>query len=60
MAGAFSLKRSAVMSIANYAAVAVVIMLASIVYEFTVVSWFMAAQKRKQDERARRYPHRDA
>jgi len=47
------------MNITNYVAVAVVILLASIVYEFTVVGWFMAAQKRKQDERARRYPHRD-
>ena len=44
------------MNITDYVAVAVLIMLASIVYEFTVVSWFMAAQKRKQDGRARRYP----
>jgi len=44
------------MNITNYVAVAVVIMLASTVYEFTVVSLLMTAQKRKQDERARRYP----
>ena len=44
------------MNITNYVAVAVVIMLASTAYEFTVVSLFMAAQKRKQDECARRYP----
>ena len=46
------LRRSAVM---NYAAVAVVIMLVSIVYEFTVMSWVIAAQEHKENERARRY-----
>jgi len=40
------------MNITNYVAVAVVIMLASIVYEFTVINWFIAAQKLIQDERA--------
>ena len=45
------------MSTANFVAIAIVIMLASIVYEFTVISRFMAEQKLKlQDERARRYP----
>ena len=47
-----TLKRSAVM---NYAAVAVVIMLVSIAYEFTVMSWVIAAQEHKEGERARRY-----
>jgi hypothetical protein len=43
------------MNITNYVAVAVVILLASIVYEFTVVSWFMAEQRPKQqDDRAHR------
>ena len=53
-AGAFSRtrKRSAVM---NYAAVVVVIVLVSIAYEFTVMSWVIAAQEHKEDERARRY-----
>jgi hypothetical protein len=43
----------------NLVVIAVVIMLASIVYEFTVVSRFIADQKLKQqlqDKRARRYP----
>ena len=45
------------MSTANFVAIAIVIMLASIVYEFTVISRFIAEQKLKlQDERARRYP----
>jgi hypothetical protein len=39
----------------NYVAIAVVIMLVSIVYEFTVMSWVIAAQDHKEDERARRY-----
>jgi len=39
------LKRSAVM---NYVAVAVVIMLVSIVYEFTVMSWVIAAQEHRR------------
>jgi hypothetical protein len=39
----------------NLVAIAVLIMLASTVYEFTVVSWFIAEQKPKQqDERAHR------
>jgi hypothetical protein len=39
----------------NLVAIAVVIMLASIVYEFTVVSWFIAEQRPKQQgERAHR------
>jgi hypothetical protein len=39
----------------NLVAIAVVIMLVSIVYEFTVVSWFIAGQRPKQqDERTRR------
>ena len=39
----------------NYVAVAVVIVLVSLVYEFTVMSWVIAAQDHKEDERARRY-----
>jgi hypothetical protein len=46
------LKGSAVM---NYVSVAVVIVLVSIVYEFTVMSWVIAAQEHIEDERARRY-----
>ena len=38
----------------NYIAVAVVIMLASIVYEFTVMSWVIAVQEHIEDKRARR------
>jgi len=38
----------------NYIAVAVVIMLVSIVYEFTVMSWVIAAQEHIEDKRARR------
>jgi hypothetical protein len=39
----------------NFVAIAVMIMLASIVYEFTVISRFIADQKPKQqDERALR------
>jgi hypothetical protein len=38
----------------NYAAVAVVIMLVSIVYEFTVMSWVIAAQEHIEDKRTRR------
>ena len=41
-----------VMSITNFVA-AIIIMLASIVYEFTVISRFIAEQQ-LQDERARR------
>ena len=47
------------MSSANFVAIAIMIMLASIVYEFTVISRFIAEHKLKQqlqDERARRYP----
>jgi hypothetical protein len=45
------------MSIINSLAIAIIIVLASIVYEFTVISRFIAEQKLKlQDERARRYP----
>jgi hypothetical protein len=45
------------MSIINFLAIAITIVLASIVYEFTVISRFIAEQKvRPQDERARRYP----
>jgi hypothetical protein len=45
------------MSITNFLAIAIISVLASIVYEFTVISWFTAEQKLKlQDERARRYP----
>ena len=45
------------MSTANFVATAITIMLASIVYEFTVISRFIGEQKLKlQDERARRYP----
>jgi hypothetical protein len=44
------------MSTTNFVAIVIMIMLASIVYEFTVINWFIAAQKRIQDERARRYP----
>jgi hypothetical protein len=46
------------MSTTNFVA-AIMIMPASIVYEFTVISRFIADQKLKQqlrDERARRYP----
>jgi len=39
----------------NYVAIAVVIMLVSIVYEFTVMSWVIAAQEHIEDECARRY-----
>jgi hypothetical protein len=43
------------MNITNYVAVAVVILLASIVYEFTVMSWVIAKQRPKQqDDRAHR------
>jgi hypothetical protein len=38
----------------NYAAVAVVITLVSIVYEFTVMSWVIAAQEHIEDKRTRR------
>jgi hypothetical protein len=45
------------MSIINFLAIAIISVLASIVYEFTVISRFIAKQKLKlQDERARRYP----
>jgi hypothetical protein len=56
MAGAFPpAERSAVMSTTSFVAIAVVIMLASVVYEFTVVSRFIAKQRPKQrDERAHR------
>ena len=37
----------------NYVAIAVVIVLVSIAYEFTVMSWVIAAKERKEDERAR-------
>jgi hypothetical protein len=47
-----ALERSAVM---NYVAIAVVIVLVSIAYEFTVMSWVIAAQEHIEDERARRY-----
>jgi hypothetical protein len=46
------------MSITNFMA-AIIIMLASIVYEFTVISRFIVEQRLKQqlqDERARKYP----
>jgi hypothetical protein len=44
------------MSIISFLAIAIIIVLASIVYEFTVISRFIAEQKPKlQDERARRY-----
>ena len=39
----------------NYVAIAVVIMLVSVVYEFTVMSWVIAAQEYIEDKRARRY-----
>ena len=39
----------------NYVAVAIVIMLVSIVYEFTVMSWVIAAQEHIEDEHVRRY-----
>jgi hypothetical protein len=56
MAGAFPpAERRAVMSSTSFVAIAVVIMLASVVYEFTVVSRFIAKQRPKQqDERAHR------
>jgi hypothetical protein len=45
------------MSIINFLVIAIISVLASIVYEFTVISRFMVEQKLKlQDERARRYP----
>jgi len=45
------------MSIINFLAIAIISVLASIVYEFTVIGRFIAEQKLKlQDERARRYP----
>ena len=46
------------MSIINFLAIAIISVLASIVYEFTVISRFIAKQQ-LQNERARRY-HRDA
>ena len=50
-------KRTAVMSTIGFVAIAIIIVFASIVYEFTVISRFIAEQKLKlQDERARRYP----
>jgi hypothetical protein len=45
------------MSTINFLAIAIIIMLTSIVYEFTVISRFIADQKLKQqlqDERVRR------
>jgi hypothetical protein len=45
------------MSTISFVAIAIISVLASIVYEFTVISRFIAEQKLKlQDERARRYP----
>ena len=45
------------MSIISLVAIAIIIVFASIVYEFIVISRFIAEQKLKlQDERARRYP----
>jgi len=45
------------MSIINFLAIAIISVLASIVYEFTVISRVIADQKLKlQDERARKYP----
>jgi hypothetical protein len=41
------------MNITNYVAVAVVILLASIVYEFTVVSRFIAKQRPKHQDECR-------
>jgi hypothetical protein len=41
------------MSTTNYVAIAVVIMLASIVYEFTVMSWVIAKQKDEGEWRRR-------
>jgi hypothetical protein len=49
------------MSTSSFVAIAIITLLASIVYEFTVVDRFIAEQKLKQqlqDERARRYPAR--
>jgi hypothetical protein len=43
------------MSIINFVPTAIIIVLASIVYEFIVISRFIAEQE-LQDERARRYP----
>jgi hypothetical protein len=45
------------MSTISFVAIAIISVFASIVYEFTVISRFIAEQKLKlQDERARRYP----
>jgi hypothetical protein len=45
------------MSITGFVPLAIIIVFASIVYEFTVISRFIAEQKLKlQNERARRYP----
>ena len=44
------------MSTIGFVAIAIIIAFASIVYEFTVISRFGAAQKLKLHERARRYP----
>jgi hypothetical protein len=45
------------MSIIGFVAITIIIVFASIVYEFIVTSRFIAEQKLKlQDERARRYP----
>ena len=44
------------MSAITFVATAIIILLASIVFEFTVINRFIAEQKRIQDERVRRYP----
>jgi hypothetical protein len=47
------------MSITSFVAIAIIVIFASVVYEFTVISRFLVEQKLKQqpqDEPARRYP----
>ena len=44
------------MSATSFVAIAIISVFASIVYEFAVISRFIAEQKRIQDERVRRYP----
>ena len=45
------------MSITSFVAIAIIALFASVVYEFTVISRFIAEQKLKQQlQPARRYP----
>jgi hypothetical protein len=44
------------MTATSWIAIAAISMLASVVYEFTVISRFITEQKRIQDDRSSRYP----